>query len=73
MAAAGVIAAAVYNSQRSKDSDPLVDPGDFVPRPLREIAHQPAEEEDEGELTIDVLAEFFGARKNPGRGPQVDG
>jgi hypothetical protein len=65
MAAAGVVAAAVYNSQRTKDSDPLVNAVDFIPASLSELSQADSEPEDEGELTLDLLAEFFGARKKP--------
>jgi len=66
MAAAGVVAAAVYNSQRTKDSDPLVNAADFIPASLSELSRVD-EPEEEPELTLDLLAEFFGARrKAPG-------
>jgi len=63
MAAAGVVAAAVYNAQRTKDSDPLVNAADFIPPTLGEISREPEAEEEEGELTIEELSAFFGAKK----------
>jgi hypothetical protein len=62
MLAAGEIAAAVYNTNRSSSSDPVVSAADFIPKPYSEIS-QRDDEIEESELDIDTVAEFFGVRE----------
>lgn len=61
MWAAGEIAAAIYNTNRSEKSDPVLSAADFVPKPLSEIS-KPAEPEPE--LDIERLAAFLGTRRD---------
>jgi hypothetical protein len=63
MAAAGTIAAAVFNSQRTKESDPVRHPAEFIPKPLHELVRAIDEPEVEEPLTIEELSSFFGAVK----------
>jgi hypothetical protein len=58
MAAAGEIAAAVYNTNRSDRSDPVLSAADFVPKPLAEISSP--ENDPEPELDIEALKGFWG-------------
>ena len=62
MAAAGAVAAAIYNAQRTKETDPLVNAADFIPPTLGEIS-RPEQPEEEGELTLETLSAFFGVKK----------
>jgi hypothetical protein len=58
MAAAGEVAAAVYNTNRGKESDPVLSAADFVPRALD--APEP-DSEPEADADPAALAAFFRA------------
>lgn len=70
MWAAGTVAAAVYNTNRSNASDPVANASDFVPKSLSEMS-QPIDEIPQPEPEIEALAAFFGTRKESAKAALV--
>lgn len=57
----GQIAAAVFNSQRSKPESPVLTPSDFSPALRRELQAAPEPEEERPQLDPHVEAQFLDA------------
>lgn len=60
MWAAGEIAAAIYNTNRTSESDHVFTADEFVPKPLEDISQQV---DDAEEADMDALKAFFGVAK----------